>query len=424
MFFNTKNNKNALILILFITTSSLTISAQANKPSNRIHNPGTHFYLNDDPAPLHSAVQASNLKALQLLLKHGIDPDTEDKNGNTPLMVASALGKIEMIDLSLKHGADPASRNKKGQTFIPATLEKDHPTIEILKILDSPKIRSFIGTLPIEERTEYLQILTTRAFADTTIDPLIIWFEEQFGLSQPNLLSTNFDDLDPWRLKNLWTQENLETVQAYMREKAWIGIVTDQGVSYGSIIKATRIYQEEHLETQFAYVTKEMADTIGLDHFSGLIFPGGGDNYPAHLDTFTLEDMPEHEQTEKEKVYQYLYEQALATDIPTSGICAGAQHLVLHRGGALTHNKTHTKKVKFTSHHVPHFLSLTLEERQKLPETCYAEDFSINIFRAHKYSAVTETVLAAGLTLAMEDGITPPPYLLRRVSNNSHPVSS
>ena len=327
-----------------------------------------------------------------------------------------------MIKPLLKYGADPSLRNAKGQTFIAAILEKDHPAIELLKILDTPEVHAFIHTLPLEERAEYAQMLATRAFADTAIGPLITWFEEQFGLAKSERANTPAH-LDPWRLKTLWENQGAEATRAHMHAKTWIGIITDKGVSYDSIIKATRLYQKKHPQTQFAYLTREMADSIGLASFSGLIFPGGNDNYPGHLGTFTLDDMPKHEQTEKEKTYQYLYNLAEKTDIPTLGICAGAQHLVLHRGGALTHNKTHTKKVAFTLHHVPHFLSLSPEERQTLLETCEAEGIPINLFRAHKYSAVTETVHTSGLTLAMEDGETPLAYYdgFRTIAVQFHP---
>ena len=395
-----KNKKHTRILFLLVAANVLASSADAGKQVKAFHQDDTYGLL-------YNAVESSNAKALEHLLEQGVDPNTQAKHGNTPLIQAAEQGNTESILTLLKHGADPASRDEQGQTFIALVLETAPPATELISILSLPHIQSFIKTLSAEERTEYLQMLTTRAFADASIGPLIIWFEEQFGLDQSDTSSVKDAHLDPWKLKKFWEAQDIESVHAHMREKTWIGIVTDQGVSYDSIIKATRIYQEAHPETQFAYVTRKMADTIGLKHFSGLIFPGGDDNYPEHLETFTLEDMPEHEQTEKERVYQYLYKLALARDIPTLGICAGAQHLVLHRGGTLTHNKTHAKKVRFTPHHVPHFLTLTPQERQTLLETCEDHDSPIKVFRAHKYSAVTETVRANNLTLAMEDDVTP-----------------
>lgn len=40
-------------------------------------------------------------------------------------------------------------------------------------------------------------------------------------------------------------------------------------------------------------------------------------------------------------------------------------------------------------------------------ESCQAKDVTINVFRAHGYSAVTETLQEGGLTLAAEDEVTP-----------------
>jgi ankyrin repeat protein len=53
----------------------------------------------------------------------GYNPDSgllnrADRNGNTPLMIASQNGFVDIVELLLRHGADPNVANSKGNTCL------------------------------------------------------------------------------------------------------------------------------------------------------------------------------------------------------------------------------------------------------------------------------------------------------------------
>ncbi len=65
--------------------------------------------------PLHYAVRTTALEAAQLLLEAGAELDTVNRDGFTPLRMADhgSSRSFEMMELLLKHGADPDFRTEK-----------------------------------------------------------------------------------------------------------------------------------------------------------------------------------------------------------------------------------------------------------------------------------------------------------------------
>ncbi|MGI8575146.1 MAG: ankyrin repeat domain-containing protein [Egibacteraceae bacterium] len=66
--------------------------------------------------PLHAAVAARNLRAVQLVLDADADPDARQKGGYTPLMAAAHHGDADIVRALLEHGADPALRDDDDRT--------------------------------------------------------------------------------------------------------------------------------------------------------------------------------------------------------------------------------------------------------------------------------------------------------------------
>lgn len=65
---------------------------------------------------LHEAVKNYRLAILEALLKKGMDPNTQDKNGNTPLHFAYFYGYESAIKLLTAYQADQTIQNNKGET--------------------------------------------------------------------------------------------------------------------------------------------------------------------------------------------------------------------------------------------------------------------------------------------------------------------
>lgn len=78
-------------------------------------------------APIHSAAAAGHEKIVELLLKHGADPNISEQGGHTPLHIAAQNGDQQTIRALLYGGADMALRNDDGHTPLDLALEADHP---------------------------------------------------------------------------------------------------------------------------------------------------------------------------------------------------------------------------------------------------------------------------------------------------------
>lgn len=82
---------------------------------------------------IHAAVARTNLKALDMLLKAGADPDAEQEGMQTPLNEAAAAGRQDLVERLLKAGAKKSHRDADGKTAA------DHATkrgfLELARIL-------------------------------------------------------------------------------------------------------------------------------------------------------------------------------------------------------------------------------------------------------------------------------------------------
>ena len=69
---------------------------------------------------LHYAVLAQNMRAINLLLQHGADINSKNKNGNTCLHLCSTVADInsDMIRLLIMAGADLKAKNSLGDNPI------------------------------------------------------------------------------------------------------------------------------------------------------------------------------------------------------------------------------------------------------------------------------------------------------------------
>ncbi len=79
----------------------------------------------DGKTPLHWAAATRNLRMMQVLLKHGADPNATDRDGLTPLLCAISLESgvdLRAIQLLLDAGADPHVVSKDGMSLLQHAL--------------------------------------------------------------------------------------------------------------------------------------------------------------------------------------------------------------------------------------------------------------------------------------------------------------
>lgn len=88
--------------------------------------------------PLAWAALHGNIKAVQLLLDAGADPNGRNGDGSTALHGAVFTGRPEVLRLLLEHGADPESKNLQGEVPAQAAAADLGSTVFFWSILQLP----------------------------------------------------------------------------------------------------------------------------------------------------------------------------------------------------------------------------------------------------------------------------------------------
>lgn len=84
---------------------------------------------------LHIAAENDDIEFAKLLIAKGADVNVKMDNGNTPLYMATYEGDtepIEMVELLLKHGADPNSNSKLGTPLLNACKYSYYEVVKVL----------------------------------------------------------------------------------------------------------------------------------------------------------------------------------------------------------------------------------------------------------------------------------------------------
>ena len=67
---------------------------------------------------LHFAIIQKNYEAIVVLLENGMDIDSKNNDGRTPLMLAALSGDEKLTEYLLEHGADKSIKDNSGQTAV------------------------------------------------------------------------------------------------------------------------------------------------------------------------------------------------------------------------------------------------------------------------------------------------------------------
>lgn len=99
--------------------------------------------VTDGHTALHIATKRRDTGWLRYLLTLGANPNVADKQGVTPLMLASQLGYVEGISMLASKGAKVDSANEAGETpLILAVHKRDLPMLRILLVAGADPDRS------------------------------------------------------------------------------------------------------------------------------------------------------------------------------------------------------------------------------------------------------------------------------------------
>src|SRR5437868_7717688 len=88
---------------------------------------------NTGETALHILVRGRDAAWLGYMLGHGARPDTTDREGNTPLILAAQVGWLDGADVLLGRRANPNLGNSRGETpLIFAVQRRDMPMVRLL----------------------------------------------------------------------------------------------------------------------------------------------------------------------------------------------------------------------------------------------------------------------------------------------------
>jgi ankyrin repeat protein len=80
-------------------------------------------------AEIHDAAKNGRLEAVRDLLSKGVDPDSRDGDGRTPLRYAAEAGHLEVVKALLDHKADINLADPGGNTPLFMALIRNHPAV-------------------------------------------------------------------------------------------------------------------------------------------------------------------------------------------------------------------------------------------------------------------------------------------------------
>lgn len=89
--------------------------------------------LSETPKDIHIAAESGDLDTVRLMLEQGVDVNLRDRNGNTPLFLASRWGHFQVAQFLVQCGADVNIKCAKGSTPLWAAANKK--AIEIIHLL-------------------------------------------------------------------------------------------------------------------------------------------------------------------------------------------------------------------------------------------------------------------------------------------------
>ena len=99
-----------------ILISSISLAVLPGVGSNSSNDPIDHTELIEDD--IFTAIRSIDYTSINILLSGGLDVDTTDRQGNTPLMVAAEVGNPRILTILLAHHPAINKQNQNGVTAL------------------------------------------------------------------------------------------------------------------------------------------------------------------------------------------------------------------------------------------------------------------------------------------------------------------
>ncbi|WP_420606672.1 ankyrin repeat domain-containing protein [Novosphingopyxis sp.] len=108
-----------------------------DKVTTALQVPGTNIVnarrADDGRTAMHLVVERRDSQWIKFLLANHADPNIGDRNGDTPLMLATQLGYLDGMDTLLTYGGKVDETNRAGETpLIRAVQLRDPETVRLL----------------------------------------------------------------------------------------------------------------------------------------------------------------------------------------------------------------------------------------------------------------------------------------------------
>lgn len=155
----------------------------------------------------------------------------------------------------------------------------------------------------------------------------------------------------------------------------------------------SRMAKTHNPQANFYLVTPKIYKKGGIDfvkQFDGWINPGGDDDYPRHLQEFSINDWTS--QSELIHMYQEVLTQNKELKTPTMGMCAGAQNFVLNNNGYLkpvTDYILSQHSIIYFKHTLSHFMTMSSEQQKLALNHCHFPEIIFKGDTAHNFAGVT-----------------------------------
>ena len=103
------------------------------------------------------AVSQRKTEIIKILLENGVDANSSDSKGFTPLMLASFLNEVEIMHLLIQHGADVNAYSKNGFSALIYALYANSTAATKILLENGANPSLSLSSKILEEKRSFLE---------------------------------------------------------------------------------------------------------------------------------------------------------------------------------------------------------------------------------------------------------------------------